>query len=90
MHLWGERLAEIPELAAYDFFATDDHWHKAATHDAGHAERKLAVGHFYLLNLHTHTLRHLAAGEGLQEHDMSALKRITPGTCARACPEDGG
>lgn len=38
----------------------------------------MAVGHFYALNLRTHTLRHLAAGEGLHEHDMSALKRIKP------------
>jgi hypothetical protein len=38
----------------------------------------MAVGHFYSLNLRTHTLRHLAAGEGLHEHDMSALKRIKP------------
>jgi hypothetical protein len=29
---------------------------------------------FYFLNLRTHTLRHLLAGEGLHEHDMSALK----------------
>lgn len=73
-----DRLAEIAELAPYDCFATDGHWHKAATHDARHEGRKLAVGHFYSLNLRTHTLRHLAAGEGLHEHDMSALKRITP------------
>jgi hypothetical protein len=38
----------------------------------------MAVGHFYSMNMRTHTLRHLAAGEGLHEHDMSALKRITP------------
>jgi len=73
-----DRLAEIPELAGYDCFATDGHWHKAATHDARHDGRKMAVGHFYSLNLRTHTLRHLATGEGLHEHDMSALKRVTP------------
>ena len=38
----------------------------------------LAVGHFYSLNLRTHTLRHLATGQGLHEHDMSALKRVKP------------
>lgn len=73
-----DRLAEIPELAGYECFATDGHWHKAATHDARHKGAKQAVGHFYSLNLRTHTLRHLAAGEGLHEHDMSALKRVTP------------
>jgi hypothetical protein len=38
----------------------------------------MAVGHFYSLNLRTHTLRHLAAGQGLHEHDMSALRRVKP------------
>lgn len=73
-----DRLAAIPELARYECFATDGHWHKAATHDARHEGRKQAVGHFYSLNLRTHTLRHLAAGQDLHEHDMSALKRVTP------------
>jgi hypothetical protein len=73
-----DRLAGIPELADYECFATDAHWHKAAAHDPRHEDSKMAVGHFYSLNLRTHTLRHLAAGEGLHEHDMSALKRIKP------------
>ena len=59
-----DRLAEIPELAGYECFALDGHWHKAATHDARHKGAKVAVGHFYSVNLRTHTLRHLAAGEG--------------------------
>ena len=73
-----DRLADIPELAEYACFAADGHWHKAAVHDPRHDGSKMAVGHFYALNLRTHTLRHLAAGEGLHEHDMSALKRIKP------------
>lgn len=74
-----DRLENIPELARYACFAADGHWHQAATHDPRHEGSKVAVGHFYSLNLRTHTLRHLAAGEGLHEHDMSALKRIKPG-----------
>ena len=74
----NDRLKEIPELAAYECFAQDGHWHKAAAHDPRHEGSKMAVGHFYSLNLRTHTLRHLAAGEGLHEHDMSVLKRIKP------------
>lgn len=74
-----DRLGDIPELAGYACFAADGHWHKAATHDPRHEESKVSVGHFYSLNLRTHTLRHLAAGEGLHEHDLSALKRIKPG-----------
>lgn len=73
-----DRLAEIPELARYECFAGDGHWHKAAAHDPRHEGSTMAVGHFYSLNLRTHTLRHLTAAEGLHEHDMSALKRIKP------------
>ncbi len=73
-----DRLADIPELARYEVFAADGHWHKAAAHDLRHDGVKMAVGHFYSLNLRTHTLRHLATGEGLHEHDLSALKRIKP------------
>jgi hypothetical protein len=73
-----DRLAHIPDLAPYACFAADGHWHKAAVHDPRHDGSKMAVGHFYALNLRTHTLDHLAAGEGLHEHDMSALKRIKP------------
>ena len=73
-----DRLAAIPELAKYECFAADGHWHHAAAHDLRHDGTKLAVGHFYSLNLRTQTLRHLAAGEGWHEHDLSALKRIKP------------
>jgi hypothetical protein len=73
-----DRLAGIPELACYACFAADGHWHKGAVHDPRHEGSKMPVGHFYALNLRMHTLGHLAAGEGLHEHDMSALKRIKP------------
>ena len=73
-----DRLAHIPELERYACFAADGHWHQAAVHDARHQGSKTAVGHFYSLDLRTHTLRHLTVGEGLHEHDMSALKRIKP------------
>lgn len=73
-----DRLAGIAELRDYACFAADGHWHEAAAHDARHEGSKTAVGHFYSLNLRTHTLEHLAAGTGLHEHDMSALKRIKP------------
>jgi hypothetical protein len=82
-----DRLTGIPELADYECFAQDGHWHKAAAHDARHEGRKMAVGHFYSLNLRTHTLRHLAAGEGLHEHDMSALKRIKPKGLRQGVPK---
>jgi IS4 transposase len=82
-----DRLADILELANYECFAGDGHWHKAAVHDTRHEDTKMAVGHFYSLNLRTHTLRHLAAGEGLHEHDMSALKRIKPKGLRQGVPK---
>jgi len=82
-----DRLADLPELALYACFAADGHWHKAATHDARHEGIKMAVGHFYSLNLRTHTLRHLAAGQGLHEHDMSALKRVKPKGLRQQVPQ---
>lgn len=83
----ANRLAEIPELAGYECFAADGHWHKAAVHDVRHNGTKMAVGHFYSLNLRTGTLRHLAAGQGLHEHDMSALKRIKPKGLRQGVPQ---
>ncbi len=76
--LLPDLLADIPELEGYECFALDGHWHKAATHDPRHDGVKMSVGHFYGLNLRRHTFRHLAAAEGLHEHDMSALKRLKP------------
>jgi hypothetical protein len=82
-----DRLADLPELANYECFVADGHWHQAATHDPRHEERKLAVGHFFSLNLRTHTLRHLAVAEGLHEHDMSALKRTKPKGLRQGVPK---
>jgi hypothetical protein len=73
-----DRLAAIPELARYECFALDGHWHQAASHDPRHDGRKMAVGHFYSLDLRDHQLRHWAVGEGLHEHDMSVLQRLKP------------
>jgi hypothetical protein len=73
-----DHLAQLPELQRYQCFALDGHWHQAATHDPRHDGTKMAVGHFYSLDLRGHQLRHLTVGEGLHEHDMSVLKRIKP------------
>lgn len=82
-----DRLDSIPELKSYECFAADGHWHKAATHDLRHEGTKMPVGHFYSLDLRTHTLRHLVAGEGLHEHDMSALKRVKPKGLRQGIPK---
>lgn len=73
-----DRLAAMSALDRYACLALDGHWHQAATHDPRHEGRKMAVGHFYSLDLRGHQLRHLAVGEGLHEHDMSVLQRLKP------------
>lgn len=65
----------------------DGHGHKAAVPDARHEGTKMAVGHFYRLNLRSHTLRHWAAGHGWHEHDLSALKRIKPKGLRQQVPQ---
>lgn len=82
-----DRLAHIPELAQYECFALDGHWHSAATHDPWHEGAKMAAGHFYSLDLRGHQLRHLAVGEGLHEHDLSVLKRLKPSGLRQGTPK---
>ena len=85
--LLPDRLNSLPELRTYECFAADGHWHQAATHDPRHDGVKMAVGHFYSLDLRSHTLRHLAAAEGLHEHDMSVLKRVKPKGLRQSVPK---
>ena len=74
-----DRFESLPGLDNYEVFAMDGHWHRGAAHDGRHSGAKIPTGHFYSLNLRTHSLRHLAASEYHKEHDMHALKRIKPG-----------
>jgi hypothetical protein len=82
-----DRLADMAELSNYQCFAADGHWHKAAAHDPQHKHFKMPVGHIYSLNLRTHTLRHLAAGEGLRDHDLTTLRRIKPKGLRQGVPK---
>jgi Transposase DDE domain len=70
-------LSQYAELADFDLYAGDGHWHGAAAHDApADDDTKYAVGHFYALDLRRQSLRHLATGIGKKEHDMHVLKRL--------------
>lgn len=71
----NDPLAIYPELAEFDLYAGDGHWHGAAAHDAPVDGTKWSVGHFYTLDLRRHTLRHLDLAQGKKEHDMGLLKR---------------
>lgn len=84
---FADRLSGLPELEKYECFALDGHWHQAAAHDARHQGAKVAVGHTYSLDLRGHQLRHLAAAEGLHEHDMRILKRIQPAGLRQGVPK---
>ncbi|MFT4692868.1 MAG: hypothetical protein ACI9OD_005108 [Limisphaerales bacterium] len=76
--------ASIPELDGFAIIAGDGHYHAGAVHDpkiksSAGSMRKLAVGHFFLLDLRNHHLRHLrlaeTGGTRKAEHDMRVLKR---------------
>lgn len=73
-----DRLKDVAGLKNYEVFALDGHWHRGAAHDGKHSGAKIPTGHFYSLNLRSHSLRHLAASEYHKEHDMHVLKRIKP------------
>lgn len=45
-HWLHDRRADIPELANYEGFAGDGHWHKAAAHDPRPEGTPRAGGHF--------------------------------------------
>lgn len=82
-----DRLGHLPELARYVCFAVDMHWHKAGAHDERHDAKKVSVGHTFSLNMHDHSLRHLAAAEGKHEHDMSVMERLKPKGLRQAVPK---
>jgi hypothetical protein len=76
--------ASIPELDGFALYAGDGHFHGAAARDprsegSDGELRKRQVGHFFMLNLRTQHMDHLALGElgGKRkgEHDMHAIKR---------------
>lgn len=69
-------LARDEELADFDLYAGDGHWHGAAAHDAPIDGKKRAVGHAYALDLRRHLLCHLELAQGKHEHDIHLLKRL--------------
>ena len=93
----ADPFAEIKELAGFDIYAGDGHFHEAACHDPHKRKKpcpakkkvngerqkqakKLQTGHFFILGMRDHHLRHLTLAEvrpgGGNEHDMHVLKRV--------------
>jgi hypothetical protein len=67
------------QLDDFALYAADGHYHAASAHDARNRDgNKQAVGHFFALNMRTHTMRHLdvARPKRKREHDITALKRF--------------
>lgn len=81
--LLPDPLDGIPDLGNFEVLAGDGHWIEHASHDPLKRSNKgeetyYPVGHFYLLDLRRHTLRHLALCDQVnrrKEHDMRAIKR---------------
>ena len=83
----------VPELANFDVYAGDGHFHAAAAHDPRDAQDgcKDAAGHFFSLNLRSHALAHLTVADQAarrKEHEMRALKRLSI-TSRRQCAANG-
>lgn len=76
----NDPLAEHPELEGFEVYASDGHYQAAATHTKPVEGKIHAQGSFFSLNLRSHSLSLLDIGRPKNkiEHDMSALKRLTP------------
>lgn len=75
-----DELAVFPQLADFDIYAGDGHWHRAASHDPLIDAKTFATGHFYALDLRWGILSLLTTAKGKKEHDMHALKRLSKQT----------
>jgi hypothetical protein len=80
--------ATCPELAGWDLYAVDGHYHHAAsfdpkTKDSKGNSRAIATGHFFRLNLRTHHLSCLDMAnpeDGKKRaHDITVIKRRSAG-----------
>jgi len=72
----------LEELKAFDFYAADGHYQKAACFDpkpTKEGQSQVATGHFFRLNLRTDHVDHLdlsRPSDGKKkEHDMTVIKR---------------
>lgn len=81
-----DSFTQCRELADWDIYAVDGHYHKAACFDPKYLAgdgliRATATGHFFRMNMRTHHLSCLAMAEPKdgkkKEHDMAAIKRST-------------
>jgi len=69
-----------PELDDFGIYAADGHYHACSAHEDTIDGKRYAVGHFFVTNLRTQSMRHLdvARPKRKREHDITALKRLSP------------
>ena len=83
--------ADFPELAAFDLYAGDGHFHAAAVHDPRDKDgRRHATGHVFLLNLRSQAMHHLDLCDPLtrrKEHEIRVIKRHDYDTLRRHAPK---
>ena len=77
-----DRLAAFPCLNDFEIFATDGHWHDAATHDTQRLSSgaKAPTGHLYTRNLRSGLIAQLQCldqSPKKHEHEIKALKRTS-------------
>jgi hypothetical protein len=86
----------IEELDNFAIYAGDGHYHGAAAHDkrlvSNRGElKKYPTGHFFMLDLRTHYMRHIATAEQggtrKSEHDMRVIKRTAVDTLRGGQPK---
>lgn len=73
-------LAEHEELNDFHVYASDGHYEKAACHARKVQGKVYAPGYFFSINLRSHSMSLLDIARPVKkkEHDMHALKRLTP------------
>ncbi|MCK5805747.1 MAG: transposase [Lentisphaeria bacterium] len=69
-----------PELKDFGVYAADGHYHACSAHEDAIEGKRYAVGHFFVANLRTQSMRHLdvARPKRKRENDITALKRLNP------------
>ena len=74
-------LSKYSELNGFHVYSSDGHYEAAPSHAKRVGGKVYAQGYFYALNLRSHSLSLLDVARPLKkkEHDMKALKRLTPG-----------
>ena len=78
-----------PELDNFGIHAADGHYHACSAHEDVIDGKRYAVGHFFVINLRTRSMRHLdvARPKRKREHDITALKRLNPETLRMGEPK---